>query len=446
MTRDGAQPETRYAKSGDVHVAYQVLGEGPIDLVFVPGVASHLELQWEEPVQASFFRRLASFSRLIRFDKRGQGLSDRVSPMPGLDERMDDIRAVMDAVGSERATLMAMSEGGPIGIVFAATYPERVQALILLNSHALITSTPDRPWGAEPGVVNQWLDGIEASWGSGIAVEIYVPSADEAFKSWWSRFERSSVTPGAMVEAMRMSLQMDVRSALPLVQARTLVLHSRNDLLIDVEEGRYMAQQIRGSKFVEIPGADHFPWPEGRMIADEVEQFLTGSRRPPDVDRVLATVLFTDIVGSTERAAEVGDRRWRELLDKHHHAVRQELDRFRGREVKTTGDGFLATFDGPARAVRCALEVREKVQALGLQVRSGIHTGECEVADDDVGGIAVHIGSRVANLAGEGEVLVSSTVRDLVTGSEIEFSDRGTHALKGVPHPWHLYEAVRAGS
>ncbi|MDP9325435.1 MAG: adenylate/guanylate cyclase domain-containing protein, partial [Candidatus Dormibacteraeota bacterium] len=428
MATVGAQPETRYAKSGDVHVAYQVLGDGPIDLVFVPGLASHLDLQWEEPLQASFFRQLASFSRLIRFDKRGQGLSDRVSPMPGLDERMDDIRAVMDAVGSERAALMAISEGGPISIVFAATYPERTEGLILLNSHAMVEATPERPWGLEPDRVDPMLDFLERSWGSGLSVEGFVPSGDDAFRSWWGRFERSSVTPGAMVEAWHMDLRMDVRPVLRLVQTRTLVLHSTNDRLIDVEEGRYLAREIPGATFVEVPGMDHFPWPEGRMIAAEVEQFLTGTRRAPEIDRVLATVLFTDIVGSTQRAAEVGDRRWRDLLDSHHHAVRRQLEHFRGREVKTIGDGFLATFDGPARAVRCALEVRDQVRTLGLEVRSGIHTGECEIADGDVSGIAVHIGSRVASVAGEGEVLVSSTVKDLVTGSEIEFSDRGRHA------------------
>jgi pimeloyl-ACP methyl ester carboxylesterase/class 3 adenylate cyclase len=425
-----ALPETRYAKSGDVHVAYQVLGDGPVDLVFVPPVASHLELQWEEPLQARFFRRLASFCRLIRFDKRGQGLSDR-TPLGSIDERMDDIRAVMDAAGSERAGLMAWSESGPISTVFAATHPERVESLILVGTFARALGSEDWSWGLDPGVARQLIQIAEDGWGSGFVVDWFVPSADDAFKAWFARFERFSVSPGAIAEAFAMDFDMDVRAVLPVVQARTLVMHSRDDHMVDAAQAKYLAEHLPQGRYVELPGADHFPWAAGPIIADEVEQFLTGKRRPPEIDRVLATILFTDIVDSTKRAAEIGDRGWHELLDRHHNLVRAELDRFRGREIKNTGDGFLAAFDGPARAVRCGLEIRDGVRNLGLDVRAGVHTGECEFSGEDVAGIAVHIGSRVAALARSGEVLVSNTVKDLVTGSAIQFSDRGTHELKG---------------
>jgi class 3 adenylate cyclase len=436
------RPETRYAKSGDVHIAYQVLGDGPLDLVFVPGIASHLDLQWEEPLQASFFRRLASFSRLIRFDKRGEGLSDRVSPMPALDERMDDVRAVMDAAGSRRAALLGLSEGGPMCIVFAATHPERIDTLILLNSFARLTSTIGYPWGVDPGLVDASLDATEQLWGTGALVELFVPEADEAFGTWWGGFERSSVSPGAMVEALRIGYEIDVRPVLPVVGTRTLVMNSRNDRLVDVESGKYLAERIGGATYVEIPSSNHFPWPDWRTVTGEIEHFLTGARRAAELDRVLSTVLFTDIVESTARAAAVGDQRWHELLEQHHVLVRDELRRFRGREVKATGDGFLAMFDGPARAVRCALEIRNRMGKLGLEIRAGLHTGECELTDGDIVGIAVHICARIAGLASAGDVFVSSTVKDLVTGSGLEFSGGGTYALKGVPDPWHLYQVL----
>jgi class 3 adenylate cyclase/pimeloyl-ACP methyl ester carboxylesterase len=436
-----ALPNTRYAKSGDVHVAYQVLGDGPVDLVFVPPMASHLELQWEEPLEAAFFRRLASFCRLVRFDKRGQGLSDR-TPLGSIDERMDDIRAVMDAVGSERAALMGWSESGPISVVFAATYPERVESLVLVGTFARALGSEDWGWGLDPDIAQQLIRIAEDGWGTGAALDWFVPSADDAFKAWWSRFERSAVSPGAVAEAFAMDFDMDVRSVLPVVQARSLVMHSRDDHMVDAAQAKYLADHLPQGRYVELPGADHFPWAAGPIIAAEIEQFLTGKRRPPDIDRVLATLLFTDIVESTRRASEVGDRGWRELLDRHHTIVRSELDRFRGREIKNIGDGFLAAFDGPARAVHCGLEIRDRVRGLGLDVRAGVHTGECEFSGDDVAGIAVHIGSRVAALAGGGEVLVSNTVKDLVTGSAIKFTDRGTHELKGVPAPWRIWEAT----
>jgi pimeloyl-ACP methyl ester carboxylesterase len=438
-------PETRYAKSGEVHIAYQVVGDGPIDLVYVPGWTSHVEYQWELPATARAFRRMASFSRLILFDKRGTGLSDRVpeAALPTLEQRMDDVRAVMDAAGSERATLFGASEGGPMCMLFAATYPERTAALILYGSFPVRTWSPDYPWAITSEQQAMFEEMVRADWGKGADSAIRIPSADERFLEQFATLCRLSASPGAALALLKMNFQIDVRAILPTIRVPTLILHKERDQRVDVGNSRYLAERISGAKFVELPGVDHYMWLGGDdPVTDEIEEFLTGTRHVAEADRILATVLFTDIVGSTERAATLGDRRWRELLDDHHAVVRRELARYRGREVHTTGDGFLATFDGPARGVRCATAIGQALRALGIEVRAGVHTGEIELMVDDVGGIAVHIGARVAAAAGPGEVLVSSTVKDLVAGAGIEFDDRGSHSLKGVPGEWRLFRAI----
>jgi pimeloyl-ACP methyl ester carboxylesterase len=435
------RPETRYTKSGDIHIAYQVTGSGKLDLVWVPGFVSHLEYQWEYPASAGFIERLASFSRLIRFDKRGTGLSDRVAA-PTLEQRMDDVRAVMDAVGSDRAALFGISEGGPMSCLFAATYPERTSALVLYGSYALRSWAPDHPfgWTEEEWAVR--LDQIEREWGGPMGIDIWAPGAagDDAFKQWWANYLRLSASPGAALAVMKMNKEIDVRPILPTVRVPTMILHRTGDRVIAIEQARYMAKHIPGARLVELPGIDHTPWfGDQGAIVDEIEEFLTGVRHHAEADRVLATVLFTDIVASTERAAAIGDRGWRALLDSYYAAVRRELARFRGREIDTAGDGMFATFDGPARAIRCASAITGAVRQLGVEVRAGLHTGECEVMGEKVGGIAVHIGARVASQAGPGEVLVSNTVKDLVAGSGIRFEDRGAHTLKGVPGEWRLF-------
>jgi class 3 adenylate cyclase len=439
------QPETRYAKSGDVNIAYQVVGEGPRDLVLVPGFVSHLDLDWQEPRYAHFLRRLASFSRLIMFDKRGTGLSDRPGGLPDLETRMDDVRAVMDTVGSERAALFGYSEGGPMCILFAATYPERTSALVLYGSYAKRRDPDDDyPWAATWEERQAYADQVEREWGEEADLGTMAPNADEAMVRWWHSRARASASPGAAKALILMNSQIDVRGVLPSISIPTLVLHRFGDRDSRLEEGRYIAGRISGARFIELDGQDHAPFMDPDQILDEVEEFLTGVRRGPDSDRVLATVLFTDIVGSTERASELGDRRWRELLEQHHAVVRRHIDRFQGREVDTAGDGFLAAFDGPARAVRCARAIGDALRELGIDVRAGLHTGECELVDDKVAGVAVHTGARVAAKAGPGEVLVSQTVKDLVAGSGIEFEERGEHVLKGVPGQWRLYAVSSA--
>jgi class 3 adenylate cyclase len=433
-------PETRYAKSGDVNIAYQVVGDGPIDLVLVPGFVSHLDNDWEEPRSAHFLQRLASFSRLIRFDKRGTGLSDRPFGLPDLETRMDDVRAVIDAVGSKRAALFGYSEGGPMCILFAATYPERTLSLVLYGTYAKRQDPDDDyPWSPTTEERQDYASEVEREWGVEADLGTMAPNADEAMVRWWRSRARASASPGAARDLLLMNSEIDVRSVLPTIQAPTLVVHRTGDRDSRVEEGRYIAEHIRGARFVELSGEDHVPWIDSDQILDEIEEFLTGVRHGPYHDRVLVTVLFTDIVGSTERASELGDRGWRDLLDRHNVLVRRELASFRGREVDTAGDGFLATFDGPARAIRCAEAIRDGVHRFGLRIRAGLHTGEVEVVGDDVRGIAVHIGARVAGMANPGEVLVSSTVRDLVAGSGIEFEERGMHTLKGVPGEWNLF-------
>jgi class 3 adenylate cyclase len=435
-------PETRYAKSGDVSIAYQVVGDGPIDLVLVPGFVSHLDVDWNDPRHAHFLRRLASFSHLIRFDKRGTGLSDRPGGLPDLETRMDDVRAIMDAAGSKRAALFGYSEGGPMSVLFAATYPDMTSALVLYGTYAKRQDPDDDyPWAPEREARQRYAKQVEEDWGWEADMRTMCPGADEAMARWWATRARAAASPGAARDLILMNSLIDVRHVLPTVQVPTLVLHRTGDLDSSVDEGRYVAEHIPGARFVELPGDDHVPWIDADQVVDEIEEFLTGVRPAPEPDRVLATVLFTDIVGSTERAAELGDRRWRELLEAHESAVRGELQQYGGREVDTAGDGFLATFDGPARAIRAACAIRDRVRGLGLELRAGLHTGECELSNGKVRGIAVHTGARVAALAEPGEVLVSSTVRDLVAGSGIVFEERGEHELKGVPGTWRLFAA-----
>jgi class 3 adenylate cyclase len=436
-------PETRYAKSGDVNIAYQVVGDAPLDLVLVQGFISHLDLDWEEPRMAHFLERLASFSRLLCFDKRGTGLSDRPGGLPDLETRMDDVRAVMDAAGSERAALFGFSEGGPMSCLFAATYPSRTAALVLYGTYAKRRDPDDDyPWAPAREERKAYAAAVERDWGMEADLGRMMPGADPAMQRWWSVRARAAASPGAARDLILMNSQIDIRHVLPAISVPTLVLHRTGDHDSRVDEGRYIAGAIPDARFVELSGDAHVPWMDADQVLDEVEEFLTGRRPPPDLERVLATVLFTDIVDSTRLAAERGDRRWRDLAQQHHALVRRELERFQGQEVDTAGDGFLATFDGPARAIRCACAIRDGVQGLGLTLRAGLHTGECELLGEKVAGIAVHTGARVAAKAEPGEVLVSNTVKDLVAGSGIEFEDRGFHELKGVPGEWRLY-AVR---
>jgi class 3 adenylate cyclase len=436
-------PATRYAKSGDVHIAFQVVGEGAQSLVLVPGWVSHIEYAWEDASFSRFLRRLASFSRLILLDRRGTGLSDRVNDLPTLEQRMDDVRAVMDATGTERAALFGISEGGPMTLMFAASYPARTSALVLYGTFARLLLAPDYPIGLPPEALDDFLERIEESWGTGaISAELFAPSmaGDEAFRRSWARFERLAVSPAGIKALLGMLRETDARHTLPVIRVPTLIVQRAGDRVARVGGARYIALGIQGAKYVELPGPDHMPWVgDADALLDEVEEFLTGARRGPEPDRVLATVMFTDIVGATERAVALGDRRWRDLLDRHHALIRQQLARFRGREIDTAGDGFLAAFDGPARGVRCAAAIVREARHLGLEIRAGLHTGECEILGDKLSGVAVHTGARVAALAGPGEVLVSSTVRDLVAGSGLAFEDRGSATLKGLPGEWRLY-------
>ena len=442
------QPETKYARSGGVNIAYQVVGSGALDLVYVMGWVTNLDYFWVEPSYARFLNRLASFSRLILFDKRGTGLSDRVheSELPTLEQRMDDVRAVLDAVGSPRAALFGVSEGGPMSALFAATFPERTSALVMYGGYAKRVWAPDYPWAPTSEQRQKWFDLLAQEWGGVVDLATLAPSAanDPRFREWWAAYLRRGASPGAALALGRMNTQIDMRHVLPTIRVPTLIMHRTGDLDIDVGGSRYMAERIPGAKYVELPGADHIVWVGDQdAVLDEAEEFLTGVRRGPEPDRVLATILFTDIVGFTERIAGAGDRQWRNLLGSYHALVRQELSRFRGREIDTAGDGVLASFDGPARAVRCACSVSDAVRRLGIEIRAGLHTGEIEVMGDKVAGIAVHIGARVAAHAEPGEVLVSSTVRDLVAGSGLRFEDRGLHSLKGVPGEWHLFAVGR---
>jgi class 3 adenylate cyclase len=429
------RPPTRFARSGDAMIAYQVVGEGELELVLVGGPASHLDLQWEDPFSAQAIERFASFARVLRFDRRGTGLSDPVEAAPTLEQQVDDLRAVLAAAGLDRVAVMGAVEAG-LSAMFAATYPDRVISLVLVNTPPAggAVLTEERR--------EQLLDVIENHWGEGTLVSIFAPerAKDPRFADWWTRFERAAVSPAMARKLVAFNMDTDLRAVLPSVRVPTLVLHQSDNSLVPVALGRETAGLIPGARFMEFPGTDVYGWPGADDPAmDEIEEFLTGRRRPREPERVLATVLFTDICGSTEMAAEVGDKAWRDLLDRHNQLVRGELENWRGREVKTLGDGFIATFDGPARGVRCAQAIVENVAGLGLEVRAGLHTGECELLDGDVAGIAVHIGARISAMADAGEVLVSSTVKDLAVGSGLEFSDRGVHALQGVPGEWRAY-------
>lgn len=436
-------PQTRYAKSGDVHIAYQVLGAGPVDLVLVPGWVSNIECFWDDPAWARFFQTLASFSRLIIFDKRGTGLSDRVTHMPALETRIDDVRAVMGAVGSERAILCGISEGGSMCALFAATHPARSLGLIMIDSRPCGKLSAEAPWGRTLQQLEAFNKLCETEWGGPIGLETFAPSVaqDETVRKWWAHLLRMSASPAAVIALNNMNFEIDIRHVLPSIRVPTLLLHAVGDRTCPVSASRYMAQQIPGAKYVELPGMDHIPVRgNSEAILNEIQRFLVAAQQPVEADRVLATVMFSDIVGSTERAVTLGDRSWRELLAQHHQVVRHELQRFRGHEVDTAGDGFLATFDGPARGVRCAARLVEALRPLGLDIRAGLHTGECEMVGNKVAGIAVHIGARVATAAQPGEVVVSSTVKDLVAGSGLRFEDRGVQTLRGLPEPWRLFK------
>jgi pimeloyl-ACP methyl ester carboxylesterase len=438
--------KTQYARSGRLHIAYQVIGGGPFDLVYVPGWISNIELMWEEPRHAHVLGRLASFSRLILFDKRGTGLSDPVplDRLPTLEQRMDDVRAVMDAAGSKQAALFGFSEGGLMSILFAATYPERTRALALFGVFAKRMWSPDYPWAPTLEAREREIENLERNWAEAMDLDHLAPSEGATFKRRLATYFRRSASPGAAVALLRTNTQIDVRDVLSSIGVPTLVLHRTDDRDVKVDEGRWIAARIHGAKYVELPGDCHMLWGgDTDAVVDEIEEFLTGVRRGGDANRVLATVLFTDVVGSTECAARLGDRAWGDLLASHHALVRKELARFRGREIKTMGDAFIATFDGPARAMRCACAIRDALAQLGIEIRAGLHTGEIELAGDDIGGIAVHIAARVIAAAGSSEILVSSTVKDLTAGSGITFNDRGTHVLKGVPEEWRLFAVKR---
>ncbi len=440
-------PATRYVKSDDVHIAYQVFGQGPLDLLFVPGFVSNIEAAWQSPAHSAFFRRLGSFCRVILFDKRGTGMSDRGSQIFTLEQRMHDVQAILDEVGCERAALFGVSEGGPMSLLYAATYPARTSALVLYGTYAKRSWADDYPFGWKDDQWQRLFDNFERHWGTpqSLAVTMFAPSltSDQQAAERMASYQRASASPGAAIAIMKMNREIDVRHVLPAIRVPTLVLHRAAELVINIAQARYLAERIPGAKFVELAGVDHSYLAGDRdALLDEVEVFLTGARHVHEPERVLATVLFVDIAGSTERAAALGDRAWRGLLEAFHAKVREALREYRGREIDTAGDGFFAAFDGPARAIRCAGAIRDAVRALGIEVRCGVHTGECELAGAKLAGIAVHIGARVAALAAPGEVLVSQTVRDLVAGSGLVFEERGPHTLKGVPKEWLLFRAL----
>jgi pimeloyl-ACP methyl ester carboxylesterase/class 3 adenylate cyclase len=438
-------PETQYAQSGDLSIAYQCVGEGPLDLLFIPGFVSNVELLWDIPKWADMFDRFSSLGRLVFFDKRGTGCSDRTLGTGSAEDRMDDARAVADAAGIEQAVVIGLSEGGPLAILFAAAFPERVRSLVLWGTFARILRGPDYEMGQDPAVVDGFISYVRDQWGTGHALEAFVSGADDEMLKVMARYERQTASPGAAAEILHHNVNMDVRYALGAVQAPTLVVHRTGDPIVPVRYGRYLAENIAGARLVEVPGDFHVGGLPGDddPILDAIAQFVTGASSPRevDVDRVLMTVLFTDIVDSTARAAEIGDRAWRNLLEHHDVAAANAVEHHRGVVVKRTGDGLLATFDGPGRGIRAARALQGAVRPLGIEVRAGLHTGEVERRVDDVAGIGVHIGARVSALAGPGEVLVTSTVKDLVIGSELEFDDRGTRTLKGVPGDWHLWAA-----
>ena len=441
------RPETQYAKSSDLHIAYQVVGEGSLDLVFVPSWVSNVEYWWNHAMPARYFRRLSDFARVILFDGRGIGLSDATSRAPTLEERVDDVLAVMDAAGSDRAALCGLADAAAVAALAAATFPQRFQALVLNAGFASSHWHPDYPWGPHAEERRAQIEQIVAAWGSAgpaadRTIAMLAPSAagDQRFREWWVSMARQSASPGRLRQVLEMNVEMDVRSILSSIKVPTLILHRRHDKAVPVENGRYLQERIPAARLVVLDGSDHLPFVgDIDSLIGEMEEFLTGTRGLVGAERVLATILFTDIVGSTRLAAELGDRRWRHVLDDHDEMVRHHLARFRGKEVKSTGDGFVATFDGPARAIHCSREIAVDAAALGIEIRAGIHTGECEIRDDDIGGIAVHVAARILAEAAPGEVIVSSTVKELVIGSGIRFADRETRVLRGVPDEWHLF-------
>jgi class 3 adenylate cyclase len=444
LTSTNVKGPIRYAANGDVHIAYQVVGDGPLDLVYTPGIWSNLEIVWEWPAASFYLERLASFSRLILFDMRGVGLSDRGSEPPILELQTDDVTAVMDAAGSQQAAVFGGARGATMAMLFAASHPERTRALVLYAPTAKSVRSPDWPFAKTEEEMRAFYERFVAEMGTGENLDLQGPSFDQRFKEWWARFERLVATPGAYRELARIFTELDVRQVLGLIQVPTLVLHRTGDRIVPVAQGRAIAERIPDATFRELPGVDHIPFlGDWERLAGEIQEFLTGARTAVERDRVLATVLFTDIVRSTELAGELGDRRWSDLLSRQRAVVRRQLAEFRGVERDTAGDGFMATFDGPARAIRCALAIVEAVRPLGIEVRAGVHTGECEVMDEGLAGIAVHIAARICSVAGAGEVVVSSTVRDLVAGSGIRFADLGTRELKGVREPWRLLRPER---
>lgn len=438
-------PETKYAHSGDVSIAYQVIGSGPLDLVYVMGWVSNIEYYWQDPAMNRFLKRLSSFARLIVFDKRGTGLSDKVTSLPTLEQRMDDVRAVMDAVGSQKAALLGVSEGGPMCCLFAATCPERTTALIMYGSYARRIWSPDYPWAPTPEERQVFYDAIKNGWGGVVDLDTLAPTMmqNAPFKKWWAAYLRHSASPADALALAKMNTEIDTRPILPAIHVPALILHRTHDMDISVEGSRYMAQQIPNARFVELPGNDHLLWVgDTEKLLNEIELFLTGELHPFEPDRILTTCLFTDIVDSTAAVQSMGDERWRVLLQRHNDIVRNQLAHFKGREVKTTGDGFLATFDGPARAVRCACAIRDQVRELGIEIRAGLHTGECDVIDNDISGISVHTTERIMSQAMPGEVLSSNTVKDLVAGSGIRFEKKGVFSLKGIAGEWEIYAVL----
>ena len=438
-------PETKYANSGDVSIAYQVIGKGSLDLIYVMGWVSNVEYFWQEPSMNHFLRRLSSFSRLILFDKRGTGLSDKVTHLPTLEQRMDDVRAVMDAAGSEKAALFGVSEGGPMSILFAATYPKRTEALITYGSYAKRVWSPDYPWAPTPEQRQVFFDAISKGWGGVVDLDTLAPSKinDKQFRQWWAAYLRNSASPKDALALAKMNTEIDVRNILVSIHVPALIIHRTDDMDILAGGSRWMAEQIPNARYVELPGNDHLPWVgDSDKILNEIEIFLTGELHRSEADRILATCLFTDIVNSTETAQSLGDARWRNLLQNHNEVVRKLLIHYKGREIKTTGDGFFAIFDGPARALRCAAAIRNEVRLLGIEIRAGLHTGECEIIDDDISGIAVHIAARVMSKAMPGEVLSSSTVKDLVAGSGLQFEKKGLFSLKGMAGDWEIWAVV----
>lgn len=437
---------TRYARSGDIHLAYQVIGEGRRDLVLAAGWLSHLETFWEEPGLAHLFHRLAAFTRLIVFDKRGTGMSDRTAAVvQPLEERIDDVRAVLDAAGSSTATLLAIHEAGPMALLYAASHPERLDALVLYGSWPKGTRSDDYPWAPSTTFHERVAAAISERWGTGMSAPIMSPSRveDGELREWYARHERLGASPGAALAAAAFSAQTDVREVLASINVPTLIVHRGGDRVADIGGARYMAEHIPGATLVELSGDDHWIGTDGDQVLDVIEEFVTGTAPAPPANRILATILFTDLVRSTDHAAKLGDARWRDILDRHDAIVGRELDRYRGRLVKGTGDGVLATFDGPARAIGCALAIRTALRSLDVEMRAGVHCGEIEVRNDDIAGIAVHLASRVMAIAGPGEVVVSRTVADLVVGSGLAFDDLGDHELKGIPGSWRLL-VVRA--